>query len=167
MHKEPLDKWQVGRVNGVFLIQFTIKMSHHNLAPPVLHVVFLQNLNGTDFLGLMISDPSRWGLAFESLVLETLTLTLILTLTLTLILTLTMTLTLALALILILTLTLTLALILTLTLPQVTLTMAEIHMADHPSQAKDGSITPTAPVKVADAALIWIIETVKLNGSLR
>ena len=159
MHKEPLDKWQVGRVNGVFLIQFTIKMSHHNLAPPVLHVVFLQNLNGTDFLGLMISDPSRWGLAFESLVLETLTLTLILTLT--------MTLTLALALILTLTLTLTLALILTLTLPQVTLTMAEIHMADHPSQAKDGSITPTAPVKVADAALIWIIETVKLNGSLR
>lgn len=61
-----------------------------------------QNLNGTDFLGLMISDPSRWGLAFESLV---------------------------------------------------TLTMAEIHMADHPSQAKDGSITPTAPVKVMERSL--------------
>jgi len=27
-----------------------------------------QDLNGTDFLGLMISDPPRWGLAFESLV---------------------------------------------------------------------------------------------------
>ena len=25
-------------------------------------------MNGTDFLGLMISDPARWGLAFESLV---------------------------------------------------------------------------------------------------
>ena len=28
----------------------------------------MQNLNGTDFLGLMIENPSRWGFTFESLV---------------------------------------------------------------------------------------------------
>jgi len=61
-----------------------------------------QNLNGTDFLGLMIADPSRWGLAFESLV---------------------------------------------------TLTMAEIHLADHPRQASHGTILPTAPVKVMERSL--------------
>jgi len=56
-----------------------------------------QNLNGTDFLGLMIENPSRWGFTFESLV---------------------------------------------------TLTMAEIHMADH-----KGVGTVYKPVKVMERSL--------------
>jgi len=58
-----------------------------------------QDLNGTDFLGLMISDPARWGLAFESLV---------------------------------------------------TLTMAEIHMADH--EGAQGLLF--RPVKVMERSLM-------------
>ena len=55
VHKEPLDQWQVGRSRSLF---YLVTLSQ-NLS---------QDLNGTNFLGLVFQDPARWGLAFESLV---------------------------------------------------------------------------------------------------
>ena len=55
VHKEPLDQWQVGRSRSLF---YLVTLSQ-NLS---------QDLNGTNFLGLVFQDPGRWGLAFESLV---------------------------------------------------------------------------------------------------